>query len=84
LAIGEVVKFPQSGRQRESHRGTAGPDTRLDGPVVIIEYQRSMRLLDGSHRINTWVARQDSAEHPVHIHTLKGTAKFVELPAKPS
>jgi hypothetical protein len=66
-----------------SHRGTAGPATRLDGPIVIVEIQGSMRVLDGSHRINTWVARGDSAQHTVHIHALKGTANFFELPAKP-
>ena len=61
------------------HRGVAGRDTRLDGPVVVVEYQGTMRLLDGNHRINTWVGRRDPDQHPVHIHTIDGTAQFVEL-----
>ena len=61
------------------HPGVAGRDTRLDGPIVVFEYQGAMRLLDGSHRINTWVAIRDPAQHPVHIHTIEGDAQFVQL-----
>jgi hypothetical protein len=61
------------------HHGMAGPGTRLDGPIVIVQYQGAMRLLDGSHRVNTWIAMRDPAQHSVHIHTIEGAGEFVEL-----
>jgi hypothetical protein len=47
---------------------------------VIVEYQGAMRLLDGNHRINTWVAKGDADLRPVHIHTVEGAGQLVELP----
>jgi hypothetical protein len=69
------------GQLRRGHPGVANPRTRLDGPIVIVEYEGAARLLDGNHRINTWVAMGDSALHDVHIHTIDETGQFVELPA---
>jgi hypothetical protein len=40
----------------------------------------AMRLLDGNHRINTWVAKGDADLRPVHIHTVEGAGQLVELP----
>ncbi len=69
------------GQLRRGHQGVAGPGTRLDGPIVIVEYEGATRLLDGNHRINTWAAMGDAALHAVHIHAIDGTGQFVELPA---
>lgn len=67
-------------RLTRGHPGVAHALTRLDGPIVIVEYHGAMRLLDGNHRINTWVANGDAELHTVHIHTVEGTGRLVELP----
>jgi hypothetical protein len=51
------------GQLRRDHQGVAGPRTRLDGPIVIVEYEGALRLLDGNHSINTWAAKGDLALH---------------------
>lgn len=48
------------GQLTRGHRGVAGPYTRLGGPIIVVEFEGTVRLLDGSHRINTWVAMNDS------------------------
>lgn len=58
------------------HAGVDGED--FDCPIIIAEYQ-GIRLLDGNHRINRWVRDGDTTMHDVHIHTIDGTADFVEL-----
>lgn len=40
-----------------------------------------MRVLDGNHRINRWVATSDTRTHDVHIHTVVGLVRFIELPS---
>jgi hypothetical protein len=72
--MSELSRLPRG------HAGVAGPWTRLDGPIVVVEYLGSKRLLDGSHRINTWVAAGDADLHPVHIHTIEGAGQDLELP----
>lgn len=62
------------------HAGVAGAYTRLDGPIVVVEYLGAMRLLDGNHRINTWLATGDAGLHPVHIHAVEGAGQLVERP----
>lgn len=67
------------GQLARGHSGLAGPRTRLDGPIIIVDFDLTLRVLDGNHRINTWVATGDSASHYVHIHTVEGALKFLEL-----
>jgi hypothetical protein len=77
----ENWRIERLGQLRRGHPGVAGPLTRLDGPIVVVEYGGIVRLLDGNHRINTWVANGGSALHAVHVHAIEGTAEFVVLPA---
>ena len=73
-----LIEFARLAR---GHLRAAGPFTRLDGPIVVVEYQGAMRLLDGNHRINTWLAKGDAEFHPVHIHTIQGAGRVIELPS---
>ena len=68
------------GQLKRGHAAVAGPRTSLDGPIVVVEHEGVVRLLDGNHRINTWLGIRDSALHDVHIHTIEGTGGFVEVP----
>ncbi len=49
-------------------------------PIILAEYE-GMRVLDGNHRINRWVALSDARDHEVHIHTVAGPIRFIELPS---
>jgi hypothetical protein len=69
------------GQLTRGHGGIAGPRTRLDGPIVLVEYEGRVLVLDGNHRINTWVQKNDPGLHSVNIHTIGGPAYFVELAA---
>ena len=67
---------------KRGHSGVASAFTKLDGPIIVVEYGGVSRLLDGNHRINTWVANRDCELHSVHIHTIDGTSDFIELPTR--
>jgi hypothetical protein len=66
------------GRLSRAHREA---DRDSDSPVVLVEYAGALRLLDGNHRINHWVATADGRTHPINIHRVAGTGRFIELPA---
>ena len=72
----DLAKLPRG------HSSSAGMD--VDCPVVVAEYDGVQRLLDGNHRINRWMAAGDTRLHDVNIHTVAGTADFVELPSSAS
>jgi hypothetical protein len=61
-----------------AHTSVAGED--FDCPVVLVEYRGKVRVIDGNHRINRWVADQDKALHDVNIHRIDTPGEFVELP----
>ena len=60
------------------HSDPRGVD--FDCPIVIAQYEGLLRVLDGNHRINRWVASADKRKHDVHVHTVQGAAQFVTLP----
>ena len=76
----EQWSVAELGRLTRGHAAVAHPLARLDVPIVVVEYQGAMRLLDGNHRINTWIARCDAELHAVHIHVIEGVGRPVELP----
>jgi hypothetical protein len=65
------------------HNGVATSPAQLYGPIVLVEYRGRVVVLDGNHRINTWVKLNDPALHAVNIHAVEGTAEFIELPSVP-
>ena len=60
------------------HNSPAGVD--VPWPIILAEYE-GMRVLDGNHRINRWVALRDARDHDVPIHTVVGPVRFIELPS---
>ncbi len=66
----ELARLPRAHDERHQHGS--------HDPVILVEYDGALRLLDGNHRINNWVARQDRGPHRVHIHTINGAGRFVE------
>ena len=66
------------GKLRRGHTDTRGIDVAW--PIVLAEYAGEVRVLDGNHRINRWVITNDLRTHDVNIHTIVGTASFVDLP----
>lgn len=71
-SIGELEKLDRG------HSDPRGKD--FECPIIIVEYQFKLRLLDGNHRINRWLLTQDTRLHDVNIHTVDGVGQFVELP----
>ena len=61
------------------HGSMSGED--FGCPIIVAEYEGQRRLLDGSHRINRWIAAGDTREHDVNIHTVAGISQFIELPS---
>ena len=61
------------------HDSTAGRD--FDCPIIVAEYEGKLRVLDGNHRINRWVADGDTRSHDVNIHTVTAIGQFIERPA---
>jgi hypothetical protein len=61
------------------HGDASGDD--FGCPIIIAEYEGIGRLLDGNHRINRWLAAGDTRLHDVNIHTITGTAVFMDLPS---
>lgn len=66
------------GNLHRGHSSQAGVD--VPWPIILAEYD-GMRVLDGNHRINRWVASSDARDHDVHIHTIIGPVRFIELPS---
>jgi len=66
------------GRLLRAHVGIADRDSA--SPIVLVEYEGMLRLIDGNHRINRWVAEADVRQHQVNIHSVAGVGQFVELP----
>ena len=60
------------------HNSKAGDD--FGCPIILAEYQ-GIRVLDGNHCINRWVASSDTRVHDVHIHTVADPVRFVDLPS---
>jgi hypothetical protein len=60
------------------HNSQAGVD--VPWPIILAECE-GMRVLDGNHRINRWVALNDARDHDVHIHTVTGPIRYIELPS---
>lgn len=60
------------------HGSITGDD--FDCPIIVVEYERKQRLLDGNHRINRWIEAGVTRLHDVNIHTIAGVGQFVELP----
>ncbi|CAN5291375.1 hypothetical protein BH11PSE11_BH11PSE11_08400 [soil metagenome] len=52
------------------HQDSSGVD--VPWPIILVEHQ-GLRVLDGNHRINRWVALNDQQLHIVHIHTITGS-----------
>jgi hypothetical protein len=52
-----------------------------DAPIILVEYDGVLRLIDGNHRINHWVVTADARSHRVNIHSVSGTGRFIELTA---
>jgi hypothetical protein len=48
-------------------------------PIVLAEYDGKLRVLDGNHRINRWVANSDARVHDVNIHSVTAPGRYVEL-----
>ena len=65
-------------RLARGHNSADGKD--VPWPIVLAEYQ-GLRVLDGNHRINRWVALNDEKSHSVHIHPVTGPIQFIELPS---
>ena len=61
------------------HGSSIGKD--FDCPIIVAEYEGQQRLLDGNHRINRWIEAGDVRVYNVNIHTVLGSAKFIELPS---
>jgi hypothetical protein len=60
-------------------RGHGDPSgTDFDCPIVLAEAQGLTLVLDGNHRINRWALTNDSREHAVNIHAIRGAIDFVE------
>jgi len=66
------------GKLTRGHNNSTGVD--VPWPIVLAEYD-GLRVLDGNHRINRWVASNDAKSHSVHIHVVLGPIHFVELPS---
>lgn len=66
------------GKLTRGHNSQSGDD--FGCPIILAEYQGA-RVLDGNHRINRWVASSDTRTHDVHIHTVAGPVRFIELPS---
>ena len=69
------------GRLPRAHAGVADRDSA--SPIVLVEYEGTLRLIDGNHRINRWVADTDVQKHQVNMHSVAGVGQFVELPRVP-
>ena len=67
------------GQLRRGHNRTQPKN--FNCPIIIAEYEGMQRLLDGTTRINHWIAIGNTREHDVNIHTITGSGKFVELPS---
>ena len=63
-----------------AHGGLSRVESRE--PIILAEYSGAVRLLDGNHRINSWVAARDTRLHKVHIHTVSRLGSFVALPGR--
>lgn len=68
------------GKLAPGHPDPRGHD--FDCPIIVAEFEGALRLLDGNHRINRWMARRDLRPHDVNIHTIIGPYDFHELPAR--
>ena len=60
------------------HDRTAGKD--CDCPIVIAEYDGVELLIDGTTRINRWIAKGDMQVHKVNVHTIPEIGQFIEMP----
>ena len=49
------------GRLPRAHTEVAPQDWQ--GPIVLVEFEGMLRLIDGNHRINRWVAFNDDRTH---------------------
>ena len=63
---------------RRGHANTEGKD--FSCPIILVEFQDAVLVLDGNHRINRWVVTGDNSLHAVNIHTLSGKPTYIELP----
>jgi hypothetical protein len=60
------------------HSRTAGKD--FDCPIVIAEYDGAQLLIDGTTRINRWIAKGEMPVHKVNVHTIPEVGQFIEIP----
>jgi hypothetical protein len=61
------------------HASSEGED--FDCSIIVAEYEGTVRLLDGNHRVNRWIAAGDTKNHLVNVHTVTGKGQFIDLPA---
>ena len=66
------------GELTRGHGSPTGVDVAC--PIILAEHE-GVRVLDGNHRINRWVASADTRRHVVHIHAITGPIRFIELPS---
>ncbi len=66
------------GQLHRGHSSPAGVDVVC--PIILVEHE-GIRVLDGNHRINRWVASRDTRAHDVHIHAITGPIQYIELPS---
>lgn len=66
------------GKLNRGHSSSSGID--VPWPIVLAECE-GLRVLDGNHRINRWIASNDARSHKVHIHVINGPIQFIELPS---